>query len=79
MTMVKTSITISEDIFSQAKDLSGNFSSVVSDALREYIRKKNIEKAKNSFGKWKNRGKDSVAIVDELRSDIGRDYVNRDN
>ncbi len=40
---------------------------------RKYIRKKVVEKALQSFGKWENRDKDSTDIVNELRTD--RNYV----
>ena len=77
MGLVKTSITISEDVLSEAKKISDNFSSVVSEALKEYLRKKNIEKAVSSFGKWKDRKKASVDIVNELRKEEGRKYASR--
>ena len=75
MGMVKTSITIPEDILEQSKELSDNFSSVVAEALREYLRRKRIEKAINSFGKWEMREEDSVGIVNNLRSDQGRAHA----
>lgn len=77
MGIIKTSITVPEDILEKAKKISDNFSSVVTEALKEYLRKKVIEKALNSFGKWEDRDKDSVSIVNELRSDRGRDYATR--
>ena len=39
---VKTSVNIPDDIFNEAKKLSDNFSSVVADALKEYLRKKKV-------------------------------------
>jgi len=77
MALVKTSITISEDILAEAKKITGNFSSLVSDALKEYLRRKNIEKAIGSFGKWQEREKASVDIVKEIRKDKGRRYADR--
>ncbi len=77
MSLVKTSISIPDDIFSEAKKVSDNFSSLVAEALREYLRRKKIEKAISSFGKWKNRDKDSVEIVNELRKEEGRKYASR--
>lgn len=64
---VKTSINIPEELFNAAKELSDNFSSVVAEALTEYLRKKKVEKAAASFGKWGNREKSSAEIVKELR------------
>ena len=37
---VKTSINIPDDIFSEAKKLSDNFSFVVVEALKEHLRRK---------------------------------------
>lgn len=59
---VKTSINIPDEIFDEAKKLSGNFSSVVADALKEYIRKKKVEKAAASFGKWDKRDKKALKL-----------------
>jgi predicted CopG family antitoxin len=77
MALVKTSISIPEDIMAEAKEMTDNFSSLVSDALREYLRKKNVEKAVASFGKWQEREKASVDIVKEIRKDKGRKYADR--
>lgn len=79
MGVVKTSITVPEDILEEAKELSDNFSSVVAEALKEYLRKKKIEKAIKSFGKWEDRGEDSIRIVNELRSEKGRGYGDRNS
>jgi post-segregation antitoxin (ccd killing protein) len=75
--MAKTSVTIPDDIFEQAKELSDNFSALVTEAVSDLIRKKKIEKAQKSFGKWAKRDKDSVDIVNELRSEDGRTYARR--
>ncbi len=74
---VKTSINIPDDIFNEAKKLSNNFSSVVADALKEYLRRKKVEKAMSSFGKWKQRDKSSVEIVNEVRKEEKRRYADR--
>lgn len=52
MSLVKTSISIPEDVLSQAKEASDNFSSLVIQALKDHVRKKAVKKAINSFGKW---------------------------
>ena len=70
--MIKTSISIPDDIYEKAKKTTDNFSLLVSEALKEYFRKKNINKAVSSFGKWQKRDKDSVEIVNELRKDVVR-------
>ncbi len=77
MSLVKTSITIPDDILSEAKKVSDNFSSLVAEALREYLRRKKIEKAISSFGKWKDRDKNSVEIVNKLRKEDKRRYADR--
>lgn len=79
MSLIKTSITIPEDIFNEAKKRSGNFSSLVTEALNNYLRKVKIQKALESFGSWEEREEKSVSIVNELRSDTGRDYADRDS
>lgn len=75
--MAKTSVTIPDDLFEEAKGLSHNFSSFVTEAIKDRIRKVKVGRALESFGKWEERDKDSAAIVKELRSEEGRDYANR--
>ncbi len=79
MNIVKTSVTLPDDIFKEAKSMSDNFSFFVTEALRSYIHKKKVERAMNSFGKWKERKETGVEIVDEVRTDEGRDYANRND
>lgn len=74
---VKTSINIPDDIFNEAKKISDNFSSVVTEALKEYLRRKKVEKAVSSFGKWEKRDKGSVDIVNEMRKEDERHYAGR--
>lgn len=75
--MIRTSVIIPDDIYREAKKVSDNFSSLVSEALREHLRVRKVERALESFGKWADRGQDSVAIVNELREDKGRGYAER--
>jgi post-segregation antitoxin (ccd killing protein) len=75
--MAKTSVTIPDDIFEEAKEFSDNFSALVTEAIKDYIRKKKVEKALKSFGQWSNRDKDSVTIVNDLRSEDKRTYAKR--
>lgn len=79
MGLVKTSITIPGEILDQAKKISENFSAVVAEALKEYLRKEKIKKAMGSFGKWEERDKSSIEIVNELRKEEGREYAKRNN
>lgn len=69
MEKIKTSVTLPEDIYSEAKELSVNFSLLVTNALRDYLKKIKIEKALESFGSWERREQDSVDIVNQLRKD----------
>lgn len=66
---VKKSITLSREVWEEARKLSSNFSRLVEEALRYYIRQRKIEKAKKAFGAWKDRVQDSVEIVNEMRRD----------
>ncbi|HPL41413.1 MAG TPA: type II toxin-antitoxin system CcdA family antitoxin [Syntrophorhabdaceae bacterium] len=75
--MIKTFITIPDDLFKEAKEFSDNFSALVTESIKDYMRKKKVEKALNSFGKWGERNEDSVDIVNELRSEKERDFANR--
>mgnify|MGYP001098705580 CR=1 FL=1 len=74
---VKTSINIPNEIYKEAKKLSDNFSQTVTEALKEYLRKRKVEKAIASFGKWGERDKSSVEIVNKLRKEGSRRYANR--
>lgn len=76
---VKTSINIPDDVFNEAKKLSDNFSSVVAEALKEYLRRKKVEKAMSSFGKWGKRDKRSVEIVSDIRKEDKRRYADRNS
>lgn len=75
--LVKTSINIPDDIFNEAKKLSKNFSYVVSEALKEYLRRRKIEKALSSFGKWEKRDKNSADLVNDIRKEDRRRYADR--
>lgn len=76
---VKTSINIPDDVFNEAKKLSDNFSSVVAEALKEYLRRKKVEKAMSSFGKWGKRDQRSVEIVSDIRKEDKRRYADRNS
>ncbi|MDO8444945.1 MAG: type II toxin-antitoxin system CcdA family antitoxin [Deltaproteobacteria bacterium] len=76
MSLVKTSISIPEDVLQQAKEVSENFSALVTQALKEYLRKKAVKKAIDSFGAWEEREESSVEIVNKIRADK-RGYAKR--
>ena len=74
--MLRASITLPDDLLKEAKAVSSdNLSALVAEALRKYLQDLKTKKALNSFGSWEDREKDSVDIVNELRSDEGRNYA----
>lgn len=77
--MIKTTVSIPEDIFREARKTTDNFSLLVSDALKEFLRKRRIKKAVSSFGKWQKRDKGSADIVNELRKEETRRYASRND
>ena len=66
---VKASVTIPDDVYEEVKKLSDNFSFIVAEALKEYLRKKKIEKAVGSFGTWETREESSADIVNNMRKE----------
>jgi hypothetical protein len=77
MHLVKTSITLPDDLLQEARAMTKNVSGLVTEALREYIRQRKVQKAMDSFGSWEGREGDSVDIVNALRTEEGRDYAGR--
>jgi len=77
MKTVKTSVTIPDELYREARALSKNFSAIVSKALKEYIHAEKIMKAIGSFGKWEEREASSVEIVNMLREEDGRRHTDR--
>jgi hypothetical protein len=77
MHLVKTSITLPDDLLQEARSMSRNVSGLITEALREYIRQRKVQKAMESFGSWKGREGDSVDMVNNVRAEEGRDYVGR--
>lgn len=77
MHLVKTSITLPDDLLQEAKTMSKNVSGLITDALREYIRQHKVQKALGSFGTWKEREGESLDIVNDLRKEGDRDYAGR--
>lgn len=68
MQLVKKSITIHEDLLAQAKEASDNVSSLVTQAIKEYLRKIAVKKAIDSFGSWEERKESNVEIVNKIRA-----------
>lgn len=72
MKIVKKTISLPEELFEEARGLSGNFSGLVEIALREYLHRSRVAKALESFGQWQPRKEDSAAIVNDLRKEESR-------
>lgn len=71
--MLRATVTLPEDLFKEAKNFSGkNFSALVSEALRKYLKEAKTNKALKSFGSWETRKENSVEIVNEMRAEKGR-------
>ncbi|GAC1468384.1 MAG: hypothetical protein PVSMB11_04010 [Desulfuromonadaceae bacterium] len=77
MHLTKTSITLPDDLLAEARAASKNLSALVTEALREYLRQKKIQKAMESFGAWQERDETGTDTVTRLRSEGGRDYAGR--
>jgi predicted CopG family antitoxin len=77
MRLIKTSITIPEEVYRGVKKVSKNFSAAATEALIDYLKKERVQKAIASFGSWERRSKESVKIVNEMRSEEGRSYADR--
>jgi post-segregation antitoxin (ccd killing protein) len=77
MSLIKTSITIPEEVYKRVKKVSKNFSAAATEALIDYLKKERVRKAVASFGSWEKRPKKSAEIVNEMRSEEGRNYADR--
>jgi post-segregation antitoxin (ccd killing protein) len=77
MSLIKTSITIPEEVYKGVKKVSKNFSAAATEALIDYLKKERVQKAAASFGSWEKRPKKSVEIVNEMRTEEGRNYADR--
>lgn len=72
MTVVKKTVSLSSDLVEEVKIVSSNFSLVVEEALKEYLKHYYVNKALESFGKWESRAEDSVTLTNELRRENER-------
>ena len=77
MHLTKTSITLPDDLLQEAKSLSKNVSSLIAEALREYLHQRKVLKAMESFGSWQARDGDSIDTVNSLRKEEERGYADR--
>ena len=69
MPVVRKTVSISEDIYKKAASLSDNFSKVVNESLREFIKKNKRKNLLSLAGSWNNFKEDSVEFVDRIRED----------
>lgn len=69
MHAIKKTISVSENLVKESKTIDSNFSAVVEAALIDYLHHHKRQKAIESFGKWQEREKNSVDIVNELRKE----------
>lgn len=72
MSLVKKTVSLSSDLVNETKAVSSNFSSVVEEALKEYLKHYYVTKALESFGKWQPRSEDSVTLTNDLRMENER-------
>ncbi len=77
MGLIKTSITIPEEVYKGVKKVSKNFSAAATEALIDYLKKERVQKAIASFGSWEKSQKKSVGIVNDMRREEGRNYADR--
>ncbi len=77
MSLVKTSITLPDELLQEAKTMSKNISSFITEALREQIRQRKVQKAMDSFGSWQGREETSVDMVNDLRKEGDRTNAGR--
>ena len=77
MSLIKTSITIPQEVYKGVKKVSRNFSAAATEALIDYLKKERVQKATASFGSWEKRPKKSVEIVNQMRSEEDRNYADR--
>jgi hypothetical protein len=75
MSVIKKTISINKNIAKEVSAINSNFSAIVEEALVEYIHHYYVQKASNSFGKWKERESDSANLVSNLRNKDDREFV----
>ena len=70
MARVKKSVTLPEELYKEAVREGKNFSGVVSEALKEYLRKRKREKLKSLWGSMKDLWiSEGTEFVNELRNE----------
>jgi len=69
MAVVKKTVSISEDIYREAVGFSKNFSQIINQALKEFIKKKKREKLLSLAGSWEDFEEDGVEFVNRVREE----------
>ena len=69
MSVVRKTVSISEDIYKEAVSLSDNFSKVVNESLKEFIEKNKRKNLLSLAGSWSNFKEDGIEFVDRIRED----------
>ncbi len=69
MAVIKKTISLPEELYKEAENISHNFSEIVKEALSEYIKKKKIEKALSTAGTFKDLKETGVEYVDKMRKE----------
>jgi len=69
MAVIKKTISLPEELYKEAENISHNFSEIVKEALSEYIKKKKIEKAISTAGEFKGLKETGIEYVDKMRKE----------
>ncbi|WP_293447859.1 type II toxin-antitoxin system CcdA family antitoxin [Persephonella sp.] len=69
MATIKKTISLPEELYKEAENLSQNFSEIVKESLSEYIKKKKIEKALSTAGDFKDIKETGIEYVDRIRNE----------
>ena len=69
MATIKKTISLPEELYKEAENLSQNFSEIVKEALSEYIKKKKIEKALSTAGAFNDMKETGTEYVDRIRNE----------
>ncbi len=70
MSVVKKTVSIPEEIYKEAREISNNFSQIVKEALEDYLKKKRKEKILSMAGALKDwEIKDGIEYEKKMREE----------
>ncbi|WP_029520345.1 type II toxin-antitoxin system CcdA family antitoxin [Persephonella sp. IF05-L8] len=70
MSVVKKTVSIPEEIYKEAREISNNFSQIVKEALEDYLKKKRKEKVLSMAGALKDwEIKDGIEYEKKMREE----------